>query len=491
MKSCLEGCFNLASNNMGQVCFFLRYLRKSIFYVFVLISLLLLPVCLRAESFDLEEANKAKDFLLESMGIDPITREDASFRNYNELFKSLEKDAVSVGAVIKDVGLDELVRLAEENDQIRGVIFRREKPPLQLIKVFYHKGNLSFQAFWGDNLIVLMDKEDLDNQGYTTSWVIVEKESNGIPFRIGRGLLEVNHIKNSFGILLPGEKKSLTFSLKNIGSVSLELGTPKSGCSCTTTELIKNLLNPGDTIPMEVHAGWKGNALKSDIFLSVIDINSGSERILIFETWGNAIKTIEYMPDSLNFLVKERNVVLERTVRISEVDTEFIEIFNYASIDLPIDLGIEEKNINGLRNYMLRVSLDPSELSTGEYSGKIKIDTSSKYHPEIIIPVDVEVKPLIEPVPKFVSFSIGNGSFDMLERKVIFRNNTGAPFKITDIRGQDYCYIHVNGENELVILPNKSKFKNKNGVITWDIDLTAKLEHEIENIKIKCLYISN
>lgn len=76
--------------------------------------------------------------------------------------------------------------------------------------------------------------------GYFKSIPVVENQTKNLP------KIEITPKSFDFGEIQYGDVLKYTFKVKNIGSEVLEIKRVATSCACTTAEVEKKILNPGE-----------------------------------------------------------------------------------------------------------------------------------------------------------------------------------------------------------------------------------------------------
>jgi len=75
---------------------------------------------------------------------------------------------------------------------------------------------------------------------------------------IGSGILTADTLAFNAGQVLEGQIVIHTYMLSNSGDAPLTITNVSSSCGCTTTSLAKNVLAPGESVPLEVRFNSRG-----------------------------------------------------------------------------------------------------------------------------------------------------------------------------------------------------------------------------------------
>ncbi len=114
----------------------------------------------------------------------------------------------------------------------------------------------------------------------------------------------VDEAHYDFGMMDPGTSKTHTFEIRNTGFQSLNLGTPRTSCSCADATLLDRVVEPGGSGRVEVFwdPGPYEKPLDIDITLHTSDPNNDQIR---FNITGAVRRTVQAEPDRLALRTSE------------------------------------------------------------------------------------------------------------------------------------------------------------------------------------------
>jgi uncharacterized protein DUF1573 len=335
------------------------------------------------------------------------------------------KDFIKELAAGEEPGPQSLTLLVHENGHLYG-----------LIGTVDLAGQLAFQLTHGPSSIWLVSHQELEKAGFREAWQW-ERSGEGIPIRIGEGLLAIDKIYHNLGEVEPYEEVRCSFRLENRGTGTVILGKPKTSCSCAVPSLQEDMtLPPGESEEFDVVLNTRATpSIQHMVNLRFSEQGTGASRLLNVQILGSQERSMRISPSRIDFGEINPGEGATRVVTLGEEPTDRFGIDEVRLDGLPVacECRIESSQSNtgasSLQTYEIHLEIDvPSGFAAGEYESQILVQTSSRHRPRVEIPFRLQVAPPFRVVPKVVSF----GAVEMgstIEEQVVIESCHGETMK--------------------------------------------------------------
>ena len=306
-----------------------------------------------------------------------------------------------------------------------------------------------------DSIYVAQGKEELRSRGFRDVWIADLSSQPGIRFQVDAGALQLSRSLCSLGVVPFGSTGSADIVLTNVGDVPLELSQPEASCGCTVAALSAFSLAPGESLSMKVsvtpsNRGTRLSSTRQTVFIPVQCRGAGDEasrRIAV-----NALCVqeagVQIAPVSVDFGTLHPGESVERTVRLSETATSRFDIQGVDIEGLSLKHTLAESTTRGLREYQVRLecAIDESPLSgtvpVTTRRGTIKVRTSSRREPVVVIPCQLEIHPRVSSRPGVISFGLVPTGQELRDI-VRIESSTAAPFRVADVVSPQDCQVEI------------------------------------------------
>jgi len=328
-----------------------------------------------------------------------------------DLFRLLG-DEVSSGRAVwtSDVDAEIRRRTAEGSGGV--------SPPILLVSksthvywlhgVFAYEGEEYYAVRHGINSVVLLSQDEFDSLGIRTLWAHSPSCPASSVLDVGKSQVTITPYLCDMGLLAPLQRGQASVVIGNVGSAPVELGDIRTSCGCTGVALAGNekRLDPGQKATLNVSLTARdAPSVKERVVLTFRDSGSGEELPSTLNVFAYQFPIIEVSQRELPFTPVRQGETATGEFRLSEVKTDRFQVQSLDAGRDAMSFKIDtEARGNGLNRYKVRCEWDTGSLDPGTHGGKITIRTTSKWMPELELPVKVIVQPNVRILPARLSF---------------------------------------------------------------------------------------
>jgi Protein of unknown function (DUF1573) len=140
-------------------------------------------------------------------------------------------------------------------------------PGKSILTVVFDAKAANMYGFVSNRIYLSLNGSDDYQSSVGVSADIEEDFSNLSPQEIANApVAEFNTLEHDFGDIQQGDKKEYTFDLINKGKRDLQIRNIRASCGCTSVNPDKNVVAPGEKVPVKVQfdsSGKKGRQSKT------------------------------------------------------------------------------------------------------------------------------------------------------------------------------------------------------------------------------------
>jgi hypothetical protein len=197
-----------------------------------------------------------------------------------------------------------------------------------------------------------------------------------------------------------------TFIIKNAGDADLEITNVKAGCGCTTAELAKKVVPPGETTSLSATLSLARREGHQKKYIRV-DTNDPDKPNLTLWFQGKAIKPFRFAPEEISFGVLSQKTDQTRSIKLT-AGTD--QSFTITSVDIGSEsLTSEINTVTANREYDITLKTQPPFEEDTVLT--VTINTDLEGHEQIEVPVKM---------------SLGVGEVSLAPEKIVVEGgNTG------------------------------------------------------------------
>jgi hypothetical protein len=206
-------------------------------------------------------------------------------------------------------------------------------------------------------------------------------EQNNItspPLEIEPQILDFGRVHESKDFL------ELTFTIKNISNIPIEIANVNSSCGCTTANLPQMTLTVGDSVsvPVKVNILGRRGYFEKSVQLDVV----GYDESIVVPIKGKIIQDIWFDGPFIQCFAKESESMVEKTFEIHTVDWPLVQ-FDLKLIDKAIH--IEE---------ISRVKENDETIIKLHLQMEVPLDQVTTSYHLVLAPLDKKIKQIILPI---------------------------------------------------------------------------------------------
>lgn len=339
----------------------------------------------------------------------------------------------------------------------------------------------------------LISALELDGMGETHVWTSTRPNPawNGIVIGMDAGKIEIDRVIHNFGEVKPMEIVTTRFRIRNVGDSSLKVGDITTSCGCVTGEIDGNDLEPGDARWIDVSvAAMRSRSISQHVVFSICTSGKHEKRWVELSLYGNQQASLECKPESIDFgVVVASDRPKHRSMRISEVENDRFSILSVRSPAPQVSHVVTTRTRqDGLRDYLIRLTLDPHESPRGKQSTEVIVETTSRLTPRVVIPVGWEMPEDIVLSPRSIIFGTILPS-DSLYRCVEIHSRDDRPIEIDVIsRPSGFrCCVEPQREDRTRWLLKVDGTVSRPGVLSEVISLNVHYEGKVQRCEVTCV----
>jgi hypothetical protein len=354
------------------------------------------------------------------------------------------------------------------------LLTHRTGPPVILVDVFTFEGEKYFLLVTQDMKPFVLPAREFEKTGWIDA-VSANGNRRGNVIRAGAGELSVDALWRSFGAIKPLAEARTEFSLTNVSAVPVKILGVHTSCGCTTVgDLRFRTIEPGAslTIPVSVKGGSQP-LIQQGVILALTTPLDNTPRFVRFNLFGWQPESVETIPRGLDFGLVFRDQPAKLSIRLTESVADKYEIRSVDVGKLPITCTTERTRTND--GYVMHCRLDPSNLSSGEHRGIVRVVNSSRRRPVVEIPVRFGVASEIHARPGLVEFSDVSASAQTPPITVAIEHRRHKPMKTVVLSVPDGVKAEVRqheSQSEVTFSLRRADKETKTGTVRlsarWD-----------------------
>ena len=192
-------------------------------------------------------------------------------------------------------------------------------------------------------------------------------------------------LSKDFGTVTMGELLRHVFKVTNRGDDILELKKVEASCGCTAALLSSEQVQPGKTAEVEVKVKTEGKTGRIENRVTVTT-NDPRQAEITLKLSAVSEPEFSYSPRSLYFgkVPQGQEVTKELTVSITE--GKGVKVLSVESTDENVTVKLKPDPVSSARKVTV-VAVQKADTKEGYHFGSIVVKTSSKFTPELKIPV--------------------------------------------------------------------------------------------------------
>jgi hypothetical protein len=283
------------------------------------------------------------------------------------------------------------------------LLTHKTRSPVVLADIFTFESDTYFLLVTQDMKPFTMQKKEFMEAEWTHA---VWRHRPGTPaddvVAIGPAKLSVNRLWRSFGATTPFTVVHSEFRLSNVSQTPLRMVSINTSCGCTTVGgVTAKSLSPGASavIPVSVRTG-SDPLIQQSVVITLTAGEATKASFIKLSLFGWQPKAIESMPRNLDFGRVYRDHPAEMTVRLTEAAADKYQIQSINVGTLPITFATERR----AEGHLVHMHLNVLGLSTGDHSGVVHITNTSRWRPNVELPVHFSVASEIKARPGIVEF---------------------------------------------------------------------------------------
>ncbi|NLN92166.1 MAG: DUF1573 domain-containing protein [Candidatus Hydrogenedens sp.] len=247
----------------------------------------------------------------------------------------------------------------------------------------------------------------------------------------GTPKLVVPEPEYNFGQMDNSETVRHGFLIRNEGDGVLKIENVRASCGCTTTELEKKELQPGEEVSIQANTNLRGRQgpQTKAVTLFTNDPENPSYRLTMK---GEAIASISIDPMNVGFGRIEDDDAREETVTIksNKEDVEFT--IRSVEADNMKFIKHELKEVTPGKEYQLLIRTEPA-LPEGHHTGRIIIRTDSTERPVIWMSVSMQVIGAIQIMPPVVNLRYTDEEGALENQQLSLTKGRVSTFEINEV----------------------------------------------------------
>lgn len=256
-------------------------------------------------------------------------------------------------------------------------------------------------------------------------------EAPTAPVEGGKPKLVVPEPEFNFGKVDNSETVEHDFILRNEGTGVLKIESVRASCGCTTTELEKNELAPGEEIKIHAATNLKGRQGPQTKSITVMtnDPDNPSYQLRIV---GEAIASIAIEPMSVQFGRIMDDEPREATVVIQSNKPEISFKVLSAELDGIDFVKHEIIEVEPGKKYDFKVRTE-GKLPEGNHNGRFIIRTDSQERAVIWLPVSLQVIGPLQIMPPVINIRVSDNPEEVEQQQLSITAGRVAEFVINEV----------------------------------------------------------
>ncbi|MCK5862398.1 MAG: DUF1573 domain-containing protein, partial [Candidatus Hydrogenedentes bacterium] len=193
----------------------------------------------------------------------------------------------------------------------------------------------------------------------------------------------------NFGTMRDTETVSHKFVLRNEGTGTLKITNVRASCGCTTTELEKDVLAPGEEVKISASTNLSGRQGKQ-VKAVTVTCNDPDNPTVQLRMEGMVTASINVEPSRINFGEILDNEPRESIVTITSTVDDLTFAVKSAELTGMDYVQHEIKEIEAGKSYQLIIKT-VGDLPVGQHNGRMIIRTDTKVRPIIFFNISMQV----------------------------------------------------------------------------------------------------
>jgi len=365
------------------------------------------------------------------LGLDPEPRKQDESEDIGAVFRTMAESGPKE-STITEVAVADLLDDLKHGLAMPAILADPTGHFHVLLGGVASNGRTLYQLVHGTSGIALLPETAFSAAKFPRAWKLSRK-GEGVPLRIGTGLLRANTLDYNFGSVMPFEKLTHRFSFTNVGKRPLVFGRPNTSCGCTTTSAVEDaVLEPGETKELTVVIATTNTPwVRQSVLLPLIEPTTNSSREVLLTLYGSQVLFKNLTPGAIDFGVVVPGRSYSRTLTVEETaaDRYLVARIDTGSLPLTWTCAYSDDKSKGLRLSKITLGLRLGDERPGKHSGMLQLKTDSRFSPDVPVPVSFEVAPQISVIP--ARLALGELPVGVSQRRVIqLKSADGRPIRV-------------------------------------------------------------
>jgi hypothetical protein len=250
-------------------------------------------------------------------------------------------------------------------------------------------------------------------------------------------VIDVAEKVKDFGQVAKGDKIKAVFTVKNTGTVPLEINQVRPTCGCTVASYDK-VIAPGGTgkVEAEVDTGeFTGPITKAVLVFS----NDTATPQLNLVVKADVRAFVDVLPRALlRFAVLQGETATEKVVLVPSDDIQF-KVTEVTTGGGPYQVSFrelgEKERIPERKGSQWEVTVTvPAGAKEGLLTHKLTVKTTAAKAPEVPLTVSGVIRPIVQVIPAEINFGAVPGDAPVGRNLILVNNRQGSQLQLTDVK---------------------------------------------------------
>ncbi|MES2791883.1 MAG: DUF1573 domain-containing protein [Planctomycetota bacterium] len=292
---------------------------------------------------------------------------------------------------ITNVSASDVFSSTDDADREAYVLLQRRDETFALIMGQFKDdaGRWYSQAMEGRPIPELHLDTELLAKDFAQGWKIRPDSARPIEIPVGKGKIKTQTLHHNFGMVRPFTILHTAMTIQNTGSTTLKvLKGPKTSCGCTVAQLDNDVdLPPGKAMSIPITVSFGNESMRQQVSFSIVDNLTNHKTEFSYPLYGSMVRSMQVVPDSLDFGNLAAKASVTRTVRLTETPLDQFKIIDVDTGSVFIKSNVSHAEPQAReRDHVVKFEMVPGAVKDEYYQGVIRIKTSSIFRPTIEIP---------------------------------------------------------------------------------------------------------
>jgi hypothetical protein len=234
----------------------------------------------------------------------------------------------------------------------------------------------------------------------------------------------------NFGTVTNKPSISHTFVLKNTGTSELVISKVKPSCGCTTANLSKNTLQPGEEVEVSATLSLKGRKGKQRKTITVLSNDRTTPRFAL-QLVGNVHQVVNVLPSQAVFNIKPGTATSSRDVYLRFDSPQLVNVTGIETNGAACCSAVLSEETPS-KNFKVAITIRQDFMPmSARTSAHINVLTDLPTHPVIRVPIQIRVQRDIVFAPPQLNLMPSTAAST---QKLIVRERRGRPIDIIDLK---------------------------------------------------------